>query len=90
MRNVNCHMLLADSGKGTSWLNMYKMTAKACEAIQPLPHNFAMPKVEPHPSDKTMLLVSIGNRWGREFAAKHLNKTCLKTQVASQYVVLAA
>ena len=44
--------LLADIGKGTSWLNMYKMTAKACEAIQPLPHNFAMPKVEPHPSDK--------------------------------------
>ena len=28
-------MLLADLGKGTSWLNMYKMTAKACEAIQP-------------------------------------------------------
>jgi len=44
--------LLADLGKGTAWLNMYKMTAKACEAIQPLPHNFAMPKVEPHPSDK--------------------------------------
>ena len=39
--------LLADLRKGTSWLNMYKMTAKACEAIQPLPHNFAMPKVEP-------------------------------------------
>ena len=41
--------LMADLGKGTSWLNMYKMTAKACEAIKPLPHNFAMPKVEPHP-----------------------------------------
>ena len=28
--------LLADLGKGTSWLNMYKMTAKACEKpIQP-------------------------------------------------------
>ena len=25
--------LLAALGKGTSWLNMYKMTAKACEAI---------------------------------------------------------
>ena len=24
--------LLADLGKGTSWLNMYKMTAKACGA----------------------------------------------------------
>ena len=23
--------LLADLGKGTSWLNMYKMTAKVCE-----------------------------------------------------------
>ena len=43
----NLQTLLADLGKGTSWLNMYKMTAKACEAIQPLPHNFAMPKVEP-------------------------------------------
>ena len=43
--------LLADLGKGTSWLNIYKMTDKACEAIQPLPRNFAMPKVEPHPSD---------------------------------------
>ena len=53
--------LLADIGKGTSWLNMYKMTAKACEAIQPLPHNFAMPKVEPHPLIKS-LLASIGNR----------------------------
>ena len=41
--------LLADLGKGTSWLNMYKMAAKACEAIQPLPHNFAMPRVEPTP-----------------------------------------
>ena len=47
--------LLADLGKRTSWLNMYKMTAKACEAIQPLPHNFVMPKVEPHPSDKKKL-----------------------------------
>ena len=44
--------LLADLGKGTSWLNMYKMTAKACETISPLPHNFAMSKVDPHPSDK--------------------------------------
>ena len=36
--------LLAGLGKDTSWLNMYKITAKACEAIQPLPHNFAMPQ----------------------------------------------
>ena len=55
--------LLADLGRGTSWLTMYKMTAKACGAMQPLPHNFAMPKVEPHPSDnKKSLLASIGNR----------------------------
>ena len=53
--------LLADLGKGTSWLNMYKMTAEACEAIQRLPHNFAMPKVEPHPLIKR-LLATIGNR----------------------------
>ena len=32
--------LLADLAKGTSWLDMYKMTAKACKATQPLPHNF--------------------------------------------------
>ena len=24
---------------------MYAMTANACEAVKPLPHNFAMPKV---------------------------------------------
>ena len=71
--------LLADLGKGTSWLNMYKMTAKACEAIQPLPHNFAMPKVEPHPSDKKLARIHWQQR-GRDVAAhtKHLkqfNKT---------------
>ena len=53
--------LLADLGQGTSWLNMYKMTANACEATQPLPHNFAMPKVEPHPSDKNSLSSFIGS-----------------------------
>ena len=53
--------LLVDRGKGTSWLNRYKMTAKACEAIQPLPHNCAMPKVEPPPLIKS-LLASIGSR----------------------------
>ena len=46
--------LLADLRHGTSWLNMYKMTAKACEEAKALPHNFAMPKVEPHPSDKKL------------------------------------
>ena len=69
-------------GKGTSRLNMYKMTAKACEAIQPLPHNFAMPKVEPHPSDKKLARIHWQQR-GRDVAAhtkhlKQLNKTRLK------------
>ena len=56
-------VLLANLGKGTSWLNMYEMTAKACERIVLLPHNFSMPKVEVHPSDKKRLLGPIGNRW---------------------------
>ena len=85
--------LLADLGKGTSWLNMYKMTAKACEAIQPLPHNFAMSKVEPHPDNKLARI-----HWqqrGRDVAAhtkqlKQLNKTRLHTHVASHYVVVAS
>ena len=65
--------LLADLGKGTSWLNLYKMTAKACEAIQSLPRNFAMPKVEPHPSDKKLARIKWKQR-GRDVAAhtKHL------------------
>ena len=86
--------LLADLGNGTSWLNMYKMTAKACEAIQPLPHNFAMPKVEPHPSDKKLARIHWQQR-GRDVAEhtkhlKQLHKTRLHTPVASQYVVVAA
>ena len=73
---------------------MYQMTAKACEAIQPLPHNFAMPKVEPNPSDKKLARIHWQQR-GRDVAAytkhlKQLNKTHLKTQVVSQYVVVAA
>ena len=46
--------LLADLNNGTSWLNMYKLTAKACEGVKPLPHNFVMPMVELHSSDKTL------------------------------------
>ena len=74
--------------KGTSWLNMYEITVKACEelsrsqgreelagaagvtrqnevfqaceAIQPLPHKFAMPKVEPHASDKKVCSHPLG------------------------------
>ena len=41
--------LLAELRQGTSWLNMYQTTAKVCEVENLLPHNFAMPKVEPHP-----------------------------------------
>ena len=67
--------LLADLGKGTSWLNMYKMTAKACEAAKPLPHNFAMPRVEPHPSDKKLARID-RQQTGKDVAqyAKHLKQ----------------
>ena len=70
--------LLADLGKGTSWLNMYKMTAKACEAIQPLPHNFAMPKVEPHLSDTKFARIH-WQQMGRVVAAhtSHLKQSHL-------------
>ena len=86
--------LLADLGKGTSWLNMYKMTAKACGAIQPLPRNFAMPKVEPHPSDEKLARIHWQQR-GTDVAAhkkhlKQLNMKRVQAQVASQYVVVAA
>ena len=61
---------------------------------QTLPHNFAMPKVEPHPSDKKLDRIHWQQR-GRDVVAhtkhlKQLNKTRLQTQVASQYVVVAA
>ena len=86
--------LLADLGQGTSWLKMYKMTAKACEQVKPLPHNFTMPKVEPHPSDKKLARIH-WQQMGKDVAphAKHLkqyNKTQKQSQVASQYVVVAA
>ena len=35
--------LVAELRQGTSWLNMYQITAKACEPEKPLPHDFAMP-----------------------------------------------
>ena len=61
--------LLADLNNGTSWLNMYKLTAKACEGVKPLPHNLAMPKVEPHPSDKK--LAHIHWRQSGKYVAPH-------------------
>ena len=73
---------------------MYKLTAKACEGVKPLPHNFAMPKVEPHPSDKK--LAHIHWRQSGKYVAphakhlKHYNMTRKESQVASQYVVVAA
>ena len=86
--------LLADLGKGISWLNMYKMTAKACEANKSLPHNFSIPMVELHSSDKTVARI----HWQQRGAivaqhAEHLkqyNGRCKKVHVASQYVVVAA
>ena len=94
MHNENCKRYWPILEKGTSWLNMYRMTAKACEAIQPLPHNFAMPKVELHASDKKLARIHWQQR-GRDVAAhmkhlKQLNKTRLGTQKASQFVVVAA
>ena len=79
--------LLADLGKGTSWLNMYKMTAKACEAVQPLPCNFATPKVEPHPSDKKLARIHWRQK-GRDVVLhakhlKHYNMTRKESQIAS-------
>ena len=86
--------LLADLGKGTSWLNKYKMTAKACVAIQLLRHNFAMPTVEAHGSDKKLGRIHWQQR-GTHVAAhtqdlKQLDKIRSRTQVVSQYVVVAA
>ena len=46
--------LLAELWQGTSWLNMYQTTAKVCESEKPLPHDFAMPMVKLHSSDKTL------------------------------------
>ena len=45
----NFETTLADLQQGSSWLNMYEITAKACKD---LPHKFAMPHVKLHPSDK--------------------------------------
>ena len=86
--------LLAELRQGTSWLNMYQTTAKVCEPEKPLPHNFAMPKVEPHPSDKKLARIN-WQQMGRHVAAhaqhlKQFNKTHLTPHVASQYVVVAA
>ena len=86
--------LLADLGKGTSWLNKYKMAAKACVAIQLLRHNFAMPTVEAHGSDKKLGRIHWQQR-GTHVAAhtqdlKQLDKIRSRTQVVSQYVVVAA
>ena len=86
--------LLADLKNGTSWLNMYKMTAKACEEVKPLPHNFAMPRVEPHPSDKKLARIHWRQRGTvveqHEKHMKQYNNTFKQTEVASQYVVVAA
>ena len=86
--------LLAELRQGTSWLNMYQTTAKVCEPEKPLPHNFAMPMVDLHSSDKTLARI----HWQQRGAivaqhAKHLkqyNGKDKKVQEASQYVVVAA
>ena len=73
---------------------MYKMTAKACESVKRLPHNFAMPQVEPHPSNKKLARIH-WTQMGNDVAAhakhlKHYNMTRKQSQVTSQYVVVAA
>ena len=70
------------------------MTAKACVAIQPLRRNFAMPTVEAHGSDKKLGRIHWQQR-GTHVAAhtqdlKQLDKIRSRTQVVSQYVVVAA
>ena len=70
------------------------MTAKACVAIQLLRHNFAMPTVEAHGSDKKLGRIHWQQR-GKHVAAhtqdlKQLDKIRSRTQVVSQYVVVAA
>ncbi len=86
--------LLADLQQGSSWLDMYKITAKACEEGKPLPHNFAMRRFEQHLSDKRLARIH-WQQMGTVVAqhAKHLkqyNETRKQSQVASQYVVVAA
>ena len=84
--------LLAELRQGTSWLNMYQTTAKVCEPEKPLPHNFAMPMVQVHSSDKTLARI----HWQQRGAivaqhAMHLRgRVTENVHVASQYVVVAA
>ena len=59
-----------------------------------LPHNFAMPMLEPQPSDKTFARI----RWKQRgtyvaeqrMHLKQFNETISQTQVVSQYVLFAA
>ena len=53
-------VLLAQLRQGTTWLNMYQITAKACEPEKPLPHDFAMPRWSHIPLIKRWL-ASIGS-----------------------------
>ena len=86
--------LLADLQQGTSWLNMYMIAAKACEEVKPLPHNFAMPRVEQHPSDKRLARIHWQQK-GKDVALhakhlKHYSESHKQSVLASQYVVVAA
>ena len=51
--------LLADLGNGTSWLNMYKKTAKVCEEVQDMPlvvvntYDFGTDQKLPHHMDQS-------------------------------------
>ena len=70
------------------------MTAKASVPIQLLPHNFAMPTVEAHGSDKKLGRIHWQQR-GTHVAAhtqdlKQLDNIRSRTQVVWQCVVVAA
>ena len=66
--------LLADLQQGSSALNMYTIAVNAREGIKPLPHNFAMPKIGHHDSDKRLARIH-WQQMGEAVAlhAKHLN-----------------
>merc|ERR1712020_606257 len=86
--------LLAELRQGTSWLNMYQTTAKVCEPEKPLPHNFAMPMVDLHSSDKTLARIHWQQRGAivaqHAMHLKRYNGKHKQVHEASQYVVVAA
>ena len=73
---------------------MYHTTAKAREPEKPLPHDFAMPMVELHSSDKTLARIHWQQRGAivaqHAMHLKQYNGKDKQVHEASQYVVVAA